>query len=194
MTVVDRLEEVCPNSRRAKASIVHAPGSCAGAVGALLANGDRTALIRVDTRCDTGSAGVGVMTLDAGWRGAIAGATAAEDVGAAARAATGVAATDFLVDANDDTPAVWRVKTRLLPRVVGSVAAVLTTAGFGLVFSDAEPDPGREEAPPRCRAAVPGVSGGAPARPVEEVDVDGVVCGPPELLAAVSADGLCARR
>ena len=86
------------------------------------------------------------------------------------------------------------MKPRLLPCAVGSAAAMLTTAGFGLAFADAEPDPGPEEAPPRRRAAVPGVSGVAPARPVEKVDVDGVVCGPPELLAAVSAGGLCARR
>ena len=75
------------------------------------------------------------------------------------------------------------MKSRLLSRAVGSAAAALSTAGFGLVFSDVEPDPGREVAPPRCRASVPGVSGVAPARPVEEVEVDGVV-----VAAVVAAD------
>ena len=199
--------------RRAKASSVHAPGACAGALGALLAIGDRAALNRVDTKRDTGSAGVGVMTMDAGDGGAIAGAAAVEDIGAAVRAATGVALADGVVDANDDTPATTRrVKSRLLSRAVGSAAAALSTAGFGPVFTGVAPDPGWEVAPPRSRASVLGVSDVArvPARLFEEVEVDGVraavvaadpdepvvvlVCGPPELLTAVSPGGFSGRR
>ena len=162
---------------------------------------------------DTGSAGVGVMTMDAGGGGAIAGVAAVEETGDAVGAATGVAAADCVVDAKDDTPAATRrVKSRLLSRTVGSAAGPLTPAGFGLVFAGVEPDPGREVAPPRCRASVPRVSSVArvPDRPVEEVEVDGVraavvnadpdepvvvlVCGPPERLIAVSPGGFSGRR
>jgi hypothetical protein len=161
-------------------------------------------LIRVDTMRDTGSAGVGAMTTDAGVGGGSA--AAVEETGAAVRAA-GVAAADCVVDANDDAPAsTTRLKSRLLSRTVGSAAAALTTAGLALVVTGVEPDPGR--ASPRWRGSVPDVSGVArvPARPVEEVEVDGVrtavvnanpdesavvlVCGPPELLIAVLRDRL----
>jgi hypothetical protein len=118
-----------------------------------LANGDRTALIIVDTKRDTGSAGVGVLTRDAGGD---------------------PAAAEGVIDANDDTP----------------TGAALTTAGFAPVF--AEPDPGSEVAPRRCRASVPGVCRVArvPAPVVEEVEVDEVR----ELLAAVSPGGFSGRR
>ena len=119
------------------------------------------------------------MTMDAGRGGAIAGAAAVEGTGADVRAATG------------------RVKSRLLSRTVGSAAAALTTAGFGPVLAGVEPDPGREVAPPRFRASVPGVSGVArmpdrPADPDEPVVV--LVCGPPELLTPVSPGGFSGRR
>src|SRR5258708_66634 len=52
------MKKACSNSRRAKASNVKAAGGCTGAVGALVANGDSTALMRVDTMRDTGSTGV----------------------------------------------------------------------------------------------------------------------------------------
>ena len=137
---------------------------------------------------------INVAAMDAGRAGAIAGAAAVEGIGAAVRAATG------------------RVKSGLLSRAVRLAAAALTTAGFGPVFAGVEPDPGREVAPPRCRASVPGVSGVArvPARPFEEVEVDGVraavvaadpdepvvvlVCGPPKLITAVSPGGFSGRR
>ena len=161
-------------------------GDCAGAVGALLANGDRTALIRVVTMRDTGSAGVGVMTVDAGGGGAIAGAAADE--------ATGAAAGD----------AVLRRPDRCR-RTVGSAAAALTTAGFGLVFAAVGPDAEAGGSPTTFpRVPVPRV----PA--VESVEVDEVraavvsadpdepvvvlVCGPPELLIAVSPGGFSGRR
>ena len=97
LTMVDGVR-ACSKSRRAKASRVHAAGDCTGTVGALLANGDRTALTTVDTRPDKGLAGVGVTTVDAG---AITAGAALEDVGAAVIAATGAAAADGVVDAND---------------------------------------------------------------------------------------------
>jgi hypothetical protein len=81
VTVIDGLLKDCSNSRRAKANIVNAAAGCAGAVGALLANGDRTALITVDTRSDTGSADVGLVIVDA-----------TGGVIAVVRAATGAAA------------------------------------------------------------------------------------------------------
>ena len=131
------MEKACPNSRRAKASSVHAAGGCTGAVGALLANGDKTVLIRVDTRRDTGSAGVEVTTTDAGRGGAIAAAAAVEGISAAVIAATGVDAADGVVDANDDTlAATTRVASRLVSGAVASVAGALSAAGAGLVFAD----------------------------------------------------------
>jgi hypothetical protein len=184
LTVVDRVKTACSDSRRAKASIIKSAEGCTGAVGGGLANGDSTALIKVDTIRDAGSAGVGATTMDASVGGSIAGA-AAVIAGAAVGSATG------------------RVKSRLLSRTVGSAAAALTTAGLGLVFAGVELDPGRDVAPPRWRGTVPGVSGVArvPARPVEEVEVDevraGVVvlaCGPPGLLIAVSPGGFSGRR
>jgi hypothetical protein len=150
---------------------------------------------------DTESAGVGAITMGVG--GAVA--AAVEETGAAVGAAAGVAAANCVVDANDDTPAsATRLKSRLLSRTVGSAATALTTAGFALVVADVSPNPGREVAPPLCRASVLDVSDVArvPARPVEEVEVDGVraavvnadsdesavvlFCGPPALLIAVS--------
>ena len=85
------------------------------------------------------------------------------------------------------TAATRRVKSRLLSRTVGSAAAASTTAGFGLVFADVEPDPGREVAPPRCRASVPGfpVSRACPTRPADPDEpvvvlvVDRRNCSPP---------------
>ena len=114
------------------------------------------------------------MTLDAGGRGAAA---------------------DGVIDATDGTPATRRVEFRLLSRAVA--AAAVTTAGFELGFAGAEPDPGREEATPRCRAAVPEVSGVArmPARPADPDEPLVVLdCGPPELLTAVSPGGFSGRR
>lgn len=64
-TMVDAVL-ACSDSRRATASSNKSAGGCTGAVGGGLANGDRTASITVDTRRDTGSAGVGVITVDAG--------------------------------------------------------------------------------------------------------------------------------
>jgi hypothetical protein len=116
----------------------------------LLANGDRTALIRVDTTRDTGSA-VGVTTTDAR-RGCTTGALAAvEDTGVAERA-TGVAAAECAVDAKDGTRAATTpAASRRLTRAVESKAGALTLARVGLVFAGVKPDPGREVAPPLCR-------------------------------------------
>jgi hypothetical protein len=200
LTMVDGVR-AGSNSRRAKASSVHAAGDGTGAVGALSANGDRTALIRVDTTRDTWAAGVGVMTLDAGGSGATAGGAAVEATGAAVCAATWVAAADGVVDANDDTPAATRrVKSRLLWRTVGSAGA-LTASGFGLVLIDVLPDDEREVTRPLRRATLPSASSvaGMAVSPVNEVEFDGVravvaadadepvvvlVCGPPDLFTA----------
>src|SRR5258705_10891718 len=99
------------------------PGVCTGALGALPANGDRTALITVDTRRDTGSAGLGVTTVDA-CAGPFTAGAAVEGTCTAVTAATG------------------RVKSRLLSRTVGSATSALIAAGFGLVFFDVLPDAG----------------------------------------------------
>jgi hypothetical protein len=167
------------NSRRAKAINIHAAGDCPGAVGALLANGDSTALITVDTMRDKGSAGVGVMTVEAGVGAPTAGA-ALEDVGAGVTAAAGVAAADGAAGANDGRPAgTTRTASRRLGRVVASVGGTSTTSGFGLVFTDVLidvlSDAGREVTRTLRRAAVRGAStvAGVVAASVDEVEVSG---------------------
>jgi hypothetical protein len=145
----------CSNSRRATASSVHAAGDCTGAVGALLANGDRTAFITVDTTRDNGSAGVGVMAVDAD---AFTAGAALEDVGAAEIAATGSAATDGVDD------------------VAAAAVGASTARGFRLVFADVLPGAGREVTRPFRRAVVPGSSSAAVVvgASFNEVEVDGV--------------------
>ena len=155
----------------------------------------------MDTTRDTGATWVGAMTMDADGSGAIAGGAAVEATGAAVRAATGVAAADGVVDANDDTPvATRRVKCRLLSCTVGSAAGALTASGFGLVLIDVLPDGGREVTRPLRRATVPSASSvaGMAVSPVNEGELDGVravvaadadepvvvlVCGPPDLFS-----------
>jgi hypothetical protein len=169
LTIIDRMR-ACSNSRLAKASIINGAGDCTGAVGALLANGDRTALITLDTRCDNGSAGVGVMTVEAGV-GAPTDRAALEDVGAA------VIATDGVAGANDGRPAgTTRTASRRRGRAEASVVGALTANGFGLDFIEVSPDAGREVREPLRRASVRGASSfaGVVAAPFDEVEVDGV--------------------
>jgi hypothetical protein len=138
-----------------------------------LAIGDRTALIRVDTKRDTGSA-VGVT--DAGRGGTTGAAAAVEDTGVAVRA-TGVAAAECMVDAKDGTRAATkRGPSRRLSLAVESKAGALTVAGAELVFADVKP-------PPLCRRWVPGVSAvaGLLAGPVDKIEVVVLVRGRPEL-------------
>jgi hypothetical protein len=189
LIAVDGVDNVWSNSRRAKASSVNNAGCCAGDVGALLANGDRTAPIKVATRRDSGSAGVALMTVDAG-EGASAAAAAFEDVCGAVIAATaaGVAIADGMVDANDGTPsATTRMESRrLLSDVVGPAAVALVDARLGLVFTDKLPNPGRDVGLSRA----PGVSdvaevlaGAVEAGEVDDADGDEsvvvLVCGLP---------------
>jgi hypothetical protein len=97
-----------PISRRAKASSVKAAGGSTGVLGAPLENGDATALTRVDTTRDTGSATVGVMTVAADVRGSIAGVTGI----------AGADAADCVADSTDDM---------LLSCTVVSAAGLSTT-------------------------------------------------------------------
>jgi hypothetical protein len=116
------------------------------------------------------------MTVEAGV-GAPTDGAALEDVGAAVTAATGVAAADGVVDANDGRSAgTTRTASRRLGRAVASMVGMLTASGFRLVFIDVLPDAGREVTRPLRRASVRGASSvaGVVAAPVDEVEVDGV--------------------
>ena len=189
--------KACSNSRRTKASSVHKVGGCAGVVGALLANGDSTALTKVDRI----SAGLGVPTAFPG------SCTAARESGtdvAAGVAAPRVNTAGGVVNADGcTTSATTWPATRLLPTAVVSPVAAVNPAGVRVAVAAAGRDPGAAvainpvpESERKTRGALAfGVADVAVVlpEPVDRVEVDStaagvgaadtdrreLVCGPP---------------
>ena len=174
---------VCSNSRRTNASSVHTVGGSTGGVGALLANGDSTALTRVDTMPDAIPTRVRVLTVAAGSAGGSCTAAAAAsgtDI-AAGMTAPIVDATGRVVDTDGCTPSATTRASRLLAAAVVSAAAV-TPAEVRVPVAAVEPDAGPAVAIDRVLESARKVYGplafGVSAVAVVLADGE-LVCGPP---------------